>query len=211
MTETHNLEYKYGSAKLNCSHTYLLPAVKRIVADLKPSKIFDLGCGNGSTANELSGMAIVDGVDVSNSAIAYANKAYPNLRLEVRSVYDDLVLDYGTYPLVMSLEVVEHLYDPRAYAKNMFNLVAPSGYAVVSTPYHGYFKNVAMSVSGTLDRHFTALWDGGHIKFWSIETLGQLLSEAGFVKIKFERVGRISVLAKSMIAIAQRPAYKPMT
>jgi 2-polyprenyl-6-hydroxyphenyl methylase/3-demethylubiquinone-9 3-methyltransferase len=53
-----------------------------------------------------------------------------------------------------------------------------------------------------MDDHFTALWDYGHIKFWSMKTLRQLLVEAGFVDIRFMRVGRIPALAKSMIAIA---------
>ena len=56
-----------------------------------------------------------------------------------------------------------------------------------------------------MDAHFTALWDYGHIKFWSIATLTRLLAEAGFVDIRFQRVGRIPALAKSMIAIARRP------
>ena len=56
-----------------------------------------------------------------------------------------------------------------------------------------------------MDKHFTALWDNGHIKFWSIDTLGELLREAGFVDVRFERVGRIPPLAKSMIAIARKP------
>jgi 2-polyprenyl-6-hydroxyphenyl methylase/3-demethylubiquinone-9 3-methyltransferase len=62
-----------------------------------------------------------------------------------------------------------------------------------------------MAVSGRMDKHFTALWDNGHIKFWSIATLSELLREAGFVDIRFERVGRIPALAKSMIAIARKP------
>jgi 2-polyprenyl-6-hydroxyphenyl methylase/3-demethylubiquinone-9 3-methyltransferase len=55
-----------------------------------------------------------------------------------------------------------------------------------------------------MDRHFTALWDHGHIKFWSMDTLGELLREAGFVDIRFERVGRVPALAKSMIAVARK-------
>ena len=81
---------------------------------------------------------------------------------------------------------------------------APGGVAIISTPYHGYLKNLALAVSGRLDRHFTALWDHGHIKFWSIETLSKLLREAGFNRLEFRRVGRIPPLAKSMIAIARR-------
>ena len=45
------------------------------------------------------------------------------------------------------------------------------------------------------------LWDHGHIKFWSMATLSELLREAGFQQIRFLRVGRVPVLAKSMIAV----------
>ena len=55
-----------------------------------------------------------------------------------------------------------------------------------------------------MDAHFTALWDHGHIKFWSYKTLTILLEEAGFTDVKFSRVGRIAPLAKSMIATARK-------
>ena len=58
-------------------------------------------------------------------------------------------------------------------------------------PYHGYLKNFALAVTGKMDSHFTALWLGGHIKFFSIQTLGQLLKDAGAKKIQFLRVGRV--------------------
>ena len=57
---------------------------------------------------------------------------------------------------------------------------------------------------GKMDNHFTALWDYGHIKFWSFKTLRLLLEEAGFKEVTFQRVGRIPMLAKSMIAIAKK-------
>jgi 2-polyprenyl-6-hydroxyphenyl methylase/3-demethylubiquinone-9 3-methyltransferase len=79
------------------------------------------------------------------------------------------------------------------------------GTAILSTPYHGYWKNLAMALTGKMDAHFTALWDHGHIKFWSVRTLTLLLEEAGFRDIHFERVGRIPPLAKAMIAVARRP------
>lgn len=108
--------------------------------------------------------------------------------------------------MVISLEVVEHVYSPRDYARTLVSLLEPGGTAIVSTPYHGYFKNLAMAVTGKMDTHFTALWDHGHIKFWSIHTLSQLLTEAGLNDIQFFRVGRIPALAKSMIAIGRKSA-----
>lgn len=101
--------------------------------------------------------------------------------------------------------MVEHVYAPRDYAKTLFDLVEPGGMALVSTPYHGYWKNLALALGGKMDSHFTALWDHGHIKFWSVHTLGELLRDAGFEEPRFLRVGRMPPLAKSMIAIARKP------
>jgi len=53
-----------------------------------------------------------------------------------------------------------------------------------------------------MDAHFTALWDCGHIKFWSASTLSTLLLEAGFKRVRIHRIGRIPPLARSMIAVA---------
>ncbi len=61
------------------------------------------------------------------------------------------------------------------------------------------------SASGKLDRHFTALWDGGHIKFWSRRTLSALLQEAGFELVAFRGAGRWPWLWKSMLIAARKP------
>ena len=196
----------YHSEALGCAHEYLVPAVEDLVQRLRPGRIFDLGCGNGSVANRLSRYAPVTGVDISESGVRIANEAFPQLKVKVGSAYNNLSSLYGQFPLVVSLEVIEHLYDPRSFARNLFDLVEPGGSAVVSTPYHGYWKNLSLAVSGRFDRHFTALWDGGHIKFWSVRTLRALLAEAGFAPISFMRVGRIPTFAKSMIAVARKSA-----
>jgi 2-polyprenyl-6-hydroxyphenyl methylase/3-demethylubiquinone-9 3-methyltransferase len=205
--------YRYGDAGHSCAHAYLLPTLKVEVAQVRersgssPARLFDLGCGNGSVAAFLANEGWeVSGVDPSSEGIAAATAAYPGLRLELGSAYDDLVPIYGRFPLVISLEVVEHVYAPRDYARTLFDLVEPGGTAIVSTPYHGYLKNLALALTGKMDRHFTALWDHGHIKFWSMQTLSTLLTEAGFESVQFRRVGRVPPLAKSMIAIARKKA-----
>lgn len=203
--------YRYKSAGQSLAHGYLLPTVMKELARLKDekhdAKIFDLGCGNGSVAAVLSDRGWqVTGVDPSEEGIDHARRAYPGLRLEIGSAYDDLATKYGRFPVVLSLEVVEHVYAPRHYAKTLFDLVEPGGSVILSTPYHGYWKNLALSITGKMDQHFTALWDNGHIKFWSIPTLTLLLKEVGFNEVRFHRVGRIPQLAKSMIVIAQKPA-----
>ena len=204
--------YQYSHSDHSHAHAYLLPTVKEELTAIRsrlgaPPRLFDLGCGNGSVGAHLAAEGwSVTGVDPSSEGIAQARKAYPDLRFEEGSAYDDLAGKHGRFPVVVSLEVVEHVYAPRDYARTLFDLVEPGGTAIISTPYHGYLKNLALALTGKMDRHFTALWDHGHIKFWSIQTLTTLLEEAGFNQFRFRRVGRIPVLAKSMIAIAQKPA-----
>jgi len=201
--------YAYEDPELNASHDYLLPSLLEELAALglppERKRLFELGCGNGSVAEVLTRQGYqITGVDASFQGIEQAKRRYPQLNLQLGSAYDPLAETYGKFPVVVSLEVVEHLYAPRVFARSLFDLVEPSGTVIVSTPYHGYWKNLAMALTGKLDRHFTALWDHGHIKFWSMETLRHLLEEAGFRSIVFRRVGRVPALAKSMIAIAKK-------
>jgi 2-polyprenyl-6-hydroxyphenyl methylase/3-demethylubiquinone-9 3-methyltransferase len=204
--------YCYESNELSHAHQFLWPKVSDITkayfqsrTDLNDKRIFDLGCGNGSIAFEMSQLGYsVSGVDPSVEGISQAQSHLKNADLRVGSAYDDLQSTFGSFPVVVSLEVVEHVYDPRHYARTLLSLVEPGGIAVVSTPYHGYFKNLAIALAGHFDPHFTALWPHGHIKFWSINTLKVLLEEAGFQRVRFYRVGRIPALARSMIAVAQK-------
>lgn len=205
--------YKYNDGGSNHSHEYLLPIV---IAELEIVKkqiersraqLFELGCGNGSVASRLAELGWdITGVDPSREGIGQARAVHPGLRLAAGSAYDDLAGVYGRFPVVTSLEVVEHLYAPRVYAKTLYDLLEAGGTAIISTPYHGYWKNLVMALTGKMDAHFTALWDHGHIKFWSEKTLTQLLNEVGLEVMRFHRVGRIPALAKSMIAVARKPA-----
>jgi len=201
--------YKYSHAGQTFAHEYLLPTLREILLAKYPddaqTRVFELGCGNGSVSHALSEMGFaMTGVDPSREGLQIANERYPNLNLHLGSAYDSLAETYGRFPVVVSLEVVEHVYAPRDYAATVYSLLEDGGTAIISTPYHGYWKNLAMAATGKLDGHFTALWDNGHIKFWSFQTLSQLLEEAGFRSVTFRRVGRIPALAKSMIAIATK-------
>lgn len=201
--------YGYSDAAPTHANAYLWPVLKRVIAEREwpDQRAFDLGCGNGATCAMLAGLGFhASGVDTSVTGIAQAKAAYPHVNIEVGSAYDDLAGTYGRFPLVVSLEVIEHVMDPRSMARTFVDLIEPGGIGFLSTPYHGYIKNVALAVTGKMDSHFTALWDGGHIKFFSIKTLGKVLREAGAEDIEFIRVGRIPPLAKSMVAVVRKPA-----
>jgi 2-polyprenyl-6-hydroxyphenyl methylase/3-demethylubiquinone-9 3-methyltransferase len=164
----------YGYADGNAAHThgYLFPTLLKILQDRPVKPIFELGCGNGTTAAMLGKHGYtVSGVDPSSSGIAIAQRLCPDTRLEVGSSEDDLRARFGRFDTVLSLEVIEHVYSPGHYAKTIDDLLEPGGIAIISTPYHSYLKNLALAASGKMESHFTALWEGGHIKFWSRATI----------------------------------------
>jgi len=204
-------EFGYDTAGHDPYHYRFLPALRSLMRELavqKEMRIFEIGCVNGSIANELAqhGYKII-GIDTSEQAVATGSAAYPQLKLHVGSVYSDLRAEYGTFPVVMSLEVIEHLVDPFLFCCRVYDLLEPGGVAVVSTPYHGYLKNLMLSVFDHWDVHLHTLKQPGwHIKFFSIKTLTQILEEAGLKVERLIRFGRpIPWIATGMIAVARKP------
>jgi 2-polyprenyl-6-hydroxyphenyl methylase/3-demethylubiquinone-9 3-methyltransferase len=202
------IEY-YSDSRPTGQTRYLWPVLKGLIASRQwpDRRVFDLGCGNGATCGMLHSLGFdAVGIDISPTGIAQARAAFPGVRAEVANIYDDLAASYGTFPLVVSLDVIEHCVQPRAFARTFLSLIAPDGIGFLATPYHGYLKNLALALSGKMDHHFQVLSDCGHIKFFSIATLSELLHECGARDVGFMRAGRIPPLAKSMIAIVGNPS-----
>jgi 2-polyprenyl-6-hydroxyphenyl methylase/3-demethylubiquinone-9 3-methyltransferase len=201
-------EYAYSDEGPTWSNAYLWPPVLRELRRFVPSPqaVFELGCGNGSAARMLASEGYsVTGVDPSESGIEIA-KCHENAHLtfEVGSTADDLAARFGQFPVVISLEVIEHCPSAREFMHSFASLLAPGGVGLISTPYHGYLKNLAVVALGGFDRHFNPLWEGGHLKFFTEATLRELFTETGFARQEFHRIGRIPPLAKSTFAVIRR-------
>ena len=198
----------YGhSAVQPPSEDYLFPELRRILTSVQPDggPLFEIGAGGGWTAQRLTNLGYdVTGIEPSVDGVALARRNAPGARIELASAYDNLSELYGRYRTVFALEVIEHLYSPRIFARNAYELLEDGGHLIVSTPFHGYWKNLILAATGKMDAHFTALWDHGHIKFWSRDTLSKLLKEAGFRQVEFSYAGRFYPFPKSFFACAQR-------
>jgi len=172
------------------------------------TRMLDVGCGNGSVAAELANRGFrVTGIDMAEAGIRIARASCPKGRFEILSADSRLLENLGEQPfdLVYSLEVIEHLYDPRSYLTGCFAATRKGGQFICSTPYHGYLKNVALSLANAWDHHHNPLFDGGHIKFFSRATLSSLLAEIGFIDLSFQGSRRFPYLWKSMLIAAKRP------
>ena len=147
----------------------------------------------------------VSGCDPSESGLEFARRAVPGANVRVLGVYDDPSdLGEAGFDVVASTEVVEHLFSPRALPRFARQALKPGGHLIVSTPYHGYLKNLLLALVNKWDFHHDVLWDGGHVKFWSRATLSRMLTDEGFIVEKFIGVGRCPFLWMSMILVARK-------
>lgn len=170
-------------------------------------RICDLGCGNGFMAGRLAELGYdVTGVDASESGIAIAQANFSKAIFLQASIDSALRDSAGlvAFDLVVSSDVIEHLYRPSDLIEAAVSLLKPNGHLVIGAPYHGYLKNLVLSLTGKMDAHFTSLDDGGHIKFFSVRTLSELLRSHGFTDLSFAFYGRAPWLWMNMICHARK-------
>ncbi|MGO9059411.1 MAG: class I SAM-dependent methyltransferase [Candidatus Binataceae bacterium] len=199
--------FGWSDAAEHTHHAVLWPSIKGLLPVSNRLSILDAGCGNGFIAAQLRKLGhSVIGIDAAPDGVALARVAYPDVRYQVASVYDDLrsMMPVGGWDLIVSSEVIEHLFSPQVFLRNMHGHLRPRGHLILTTPYHGYLKNLAISLFNGWDKHHTVMMEGGHIKFFSPRTLTASLREAGFTVPSFHNAGRMPLLWKSMVCRSAR-------
>lgn len=205
-------DYGYRSAELGSGaagvryNDDLLAVIRRFDT---VRTICDLGCGNGYLAERLVREGYtVTGIDPSASGIALATSrcAGQDARFHCHAIGPELaaLLADAPFDLVISVDVVEHLYRPLDLPETAARLLRNGGHLLVGTPYHGYLKNLAIALSNRWDAHHAVHRDGGHIKFFSVRTLSRLLLSCGFGELRYYYSGRAPYLWRNMICHARK-------
>lgn len=197
-------EFVWNESGLSEVHVLLLDRVADALSHHGASSVLDIGCGNGAASAELARRGFdVTGLDASTSGIALARAQPSSARFDQYDLSDPLPSHLiGDFDAVLAIEVIEHLFKPRLLLERAALALRPGGMLLLTTPYHGYWKNLAIAAMGKFDSHVHPLRDYGHIKFFSEKTMGQLVRETGFRIREIHRVGRIPILAKSMVVSA---------
>lgn len=102
-------------------------------------RVLDIACGEGYGSRLLKnwGATEVYGVDISEEALSHARRHFAGDDIYfIRSSGEDLltVLADHRFDLIVSLETIEHLQDPKVFLDNLRSLLKPGGTIIISCP-----------------------------------------------------------------------------
>ncbi len=202
-------EFGWTNSAFDGHLLYTMPALLKELARVDAKRILDIGSGNGAMANHLHALGFeMVGMDCDKAGVEISRQSFPHVRFYQFAVEDDpdlLLRSEGkSFDCVVSTEVIEHLFAPHLLVRYAAGVLDPGGIFIVSTPYHGYWKNLLMAIAGRWDHHLGPWWWGGHIKFWSRKSLTAFLEANGFEVIGFRGCGRVPYLWKGMVLTARK-------
>jgi len=177
-------------------------AVSGLEADVLNAKsILDIGCGKGNFGEFLrqTYKGRLDGMDIVSyegfCAGAYDHLILTNLN-DPAKTSDSLL-----YDMIFAIEVIEHLENPRAFARFCTNLLKSGGKLIVTTP---NVISVSSLLALTFQGHFRDFRDGigmypAHLSPIIPLDAKRIVQESGLqmISINYSNNGRIPFTTKT--------------
>lgn len=148
--------------------------------------ILDYGCGIGRTYRPKLSLAVkkYSVADVSRFALQSLEE-FGHTPYLINPDNSTIPAEAGSFDGVCSMEVLEHLTDPLAAAREMHRVLKPGGTLVSTVPNFGYHAWRLMAlfraqVPSEPERPAENRFNGVHIRFFSSTSFKRLFLDAGF-------------------------------
>jgi|HubBroStandDraft_2_1064218.scaffolds.fasta_scaffold12099_2 2-polyprenyl-3-methyl-5-hydroxy-6-metoxy-1,4-benzoquinol methylase len=169
--------------------------------------VLDVGCAEGRFTVELqrAGARVV-GIDLAEEPLRRARARHPELDVRLLADAGPWELADASFDVVWAGEVLEHVLDTAAWLSEVRRVLRSSGSLVASTPAHGPLTLLRLALSRrAFAQHFEPRSD--HLRFYSRQTLTQLISEFGFDAIKVRSCGGHPGARRLLLAHATRSRF----
>lgn len=150
----------------------------RISTDAK--SILEFGCGEAPLGEALKRRqkCRVVGIELDPDAAAIAQKRIDSVyRGDVREIV--AILD-ETFDWIIGGDIVEHLDEPWSFLAELRRLAAPGGHLLLSLPNLANASVVGDLLQGRFDYAYMGLTCVGHLRFFTKQSIADLLTIAGW-------------------------------
>jgi 2-polyprenyl-3-methyl-5-hydroxy-6-metoxy-1,4-benzoquinol methylase len=160
---------------------------------VSPIRLLDCGAGDGGLVAEAVTRGLdATGIEIAEAAIAQGRASHPEVELIQHSVEDrPWPVPSQSFDCVVAFEVIEHLLRPTELLAGAHAALVPDGHLAISTPYHGFVKNVAVAAF-RFESHFDVV--GEHVRFITDRAMRDLLEANGFDVLEVIHLGRFRPL-----------------
>jgi 2-polyprenyl-6-hydroxyphenyl methylase/3-demethylubiquinone-9 3-methyltransferase len=167
-------------------------------------RVLDASCGGGSFINLFRrlGMQVV-GADISVNAIGRARRDNAAAQFAAASAEEAVPFKDASFDVVWFGETLAHLFDGHAALSEFNRVLKPGGQLILTTPYHGRLKNVAIAMFSFSDHYYP---DNYRIRFYDRRSLESALEWAGFKAHTWRGIGRAWPFWKSFFVVAAKTA-----
>jgi len=150
----------------------------------RTEKVLDIGCHSGDLSQRIGELlgANVTAIDISESAINYARKKYPQINFDVADITEYKTLPKDKFDLVTAFDVLEHIPHTHKVAKNISSTLRKGGYLIVGVPSNRLLFKIIWSIWTKFMKG--KVWRGTHYKGFCLENLNKELSENGVTLIE---------------------------
>ena len=179
----------------------------QLLAKRPRGALLDVGCYDGQFITRVVAEPRVFGVDISERALRLAGqRGVPGVRAQIEA---GLPFRSDTFATVVAAEVIEHVFDTEAFVCEMARVMRPGGWLALTTPNLVALSGRAQLLLGRSPHNveFNASpGTSGHIRYFTFDTLEQLLSQAGLRPLgRWTNVAHFSVLGSSELVGRMRP------
>jgi 2-polyprenyl-3-methyl-5-hydroxy-6-metoxy-1,4-benzoquinol methylase len=152
-----------------------------------PSRVLDLGCGDGSLAAQLRGMGhTVVGVDrVKVDGVGARVDQFVEADLDA-GLPDEVGDDFD---VVVGVDVLSHLRDPEVALRAAAARLRPGGSILVSIPNFSHWYPRARVATGRFSYDRRGILDHSHLRFFTRASALRMFEAAGLVPRRTQTVG----------------------
>lgn len=156
-------------------HTQKMVVLRRVVKDLSPKKILDIGTNSGALTTKIARLfpgAATTGIDVYEKAIKYARCQHSQIRFLVADA-QKLPFQNKTFDLIFCVETLEHVVSPPKVLQEIKRCLKNSGSAVISMDSGSFLFNLIWFFWTKFGRG--RVWQGAHLWQFNRKKLKEMI------------------------------------